>query len=31
MYLDFEIRIIDSGVGISQDNLSKLFLNFGML
>ena len=30
-YLKFELRIKDSGVGISPENLSKLFMNFGKL
>jgi signal transduction histidine kinase len=30
-YIDFEIRIKDSGVGISKENLSKLFMNFSRL
>ncbi len=30
-YIDFEIRIIDSGVGISKENLGKLFMNFSRL
>jgi signal transduction histidine kinase len=30
-YVKFEIRIIDSGVGISKENLSKLFMNFSKL
>ena len=30
-YIKFEIRIKDSGVGISEENLSKLFMNFGKL
>ena len=30
-YIKFEIRIKDSGVGISKENLSKLFMNFGKL
>lgn len=30
-YLDFEIRIIDSGCGISKENLGKLFMNFAKL
>ena len=30
-YIDFEIRIQDSGCGISKDNLSKLFMNFSKL
>lgn len=30
-YIKFEIRIKDSGVGISKENISKLFMNFGKL
>ena len=30
-YINFEIRIKDSGCGISKENLSKLFLNFSRL
>jgi signal transduction histidine kinase len=30
-YINFEIRIKDSGCGISKENLGKLFLNFGRL
>ena len=30
-YIKFEIDIIDNGVGIKQENLDKLFMNFGML
>ena len=30
-YIKFEIRIKDSGMGISEENLSKLFMNFGKL
>ena len=30
-YIDFEIRIKDSGVGISKENISKLFMNFSKL
>lgn len=30
-YIDFEIRITDSGCGISEENISKLFMNFGKL
>ena len=30
-YINFEIRIKDSGVGIAKENLSKLFLNFSRL
>lgn len=30
-YIDFDIRIEDSGCGISKDNLSRLFMNFGKL
>lgn len=29
--MDFEIRIIDSGCGISKENLAKLFMNFSRL
>lgn len=30
-FIDFELRIIDSGCGISNENIDKLFLNFGKL
>ena len=30
-YINFEIRITDSGCGISPENISKLFLNFSRL
>ena len=30
-YIDFDIRIKDSGVGISKENLAKLFMNFSKL
>eukprot|EP00347_Sterkiella_histriomuscorum_P019508 403341364 len=30
-YIDFEIKIIDSGMGISKENMQKIFLNFGKL
>lgn len=30
-YIDFEIRITDSGCGISEENISKLFMNFSKL
>ena len=30
-YIKFEIRITDSGCGISPENLNKLFLNFSRL
>lgn len=30
-YIDFEIKIIDSGYGISKENMKKIFLNFGKL
>lgn len=30
-YINFEIRITDSGCGISKENLNKLFLNFSRL
>lgn len=30
-YIKFEIRVIDSGLGISKENLDKLFMNFGKL
>ena len=30
-YIDFEIRIVDSGCGISKENLDKLFMNFSRL
>ncbi len=30
-YIKFEIRIIDSGYGISKENIPKLFMNFGKL
>lgn len=30
-YIDFEIRIQDSGIGISKENLPKLFMNFSKL
>jgi signal transduction histidine kinase len=30
-YINFEIRITDSGCGISPQNLNKLFLNFSRL
>jgi light-regulated signal transduction histidine kinase (bacteriophytochrome) len=30
-YIKFEIRIADSGPGISPENLSRLFMNFGKL
>lgn len=30
-YIKFEIRIVDSGQGISPENLSKLFMNFSKL
>ena len=28
-YISFQIRIKDSGMGISHENISKLFINFG--
>jgi signal transduction histidine kinase len=30
-YIKFEIRIEDSGYGISKENIPKLFMNFGKL
>jgi len=30
-YIKYEIRITDSGYGISKENLPKLFMNFGKL
>ena len=30
-YINFEIKIKDSGCGISKENISKLFMNFGKL
>mmetsp|Transcript_26595 Transcript_26595/g.25677 ORF Transcript_26595/g.25677 Transcript_26595/m.25677 type:complete len:171 (+) Transcript_26595:207-719(+) len=30
-FIDFEIKIRDSGCGISEENISKLFMNFGKL
>lgn len=30
-YIDFEIKIVDSGYGISKENMKKIFLNFGKL
>jgi signal transduction histidine kinase len=30
-YIKFEIRIQDSGYGISKENIGKLFMNFGKL
>lgn len=30
-YIKFEIRVKDSGVGISPENLDKLFMNFSKL
>jgi signal transduction histidine kinase len=30
-YISFQIKIIDTGVGISKENLPKLFMNFGKL
>ena len=30
-YISFQMRISDSGMGISQENINKLFLNFGKL
>ena len=30
-FINFEIRITDSGCGISKENLGKLFLNFSRL
>ncbi len=30
-YVSFKMRIKDSGMGISQENINKLFLNFGKL
>ncbi len=30
-YVSFQMRIKDSGMGISQENINKLFLNFGKL
>lgn len=30
-YIKFEIRIVDNGVGISKENLGKLFMNFSKL
>ena len=31
MFMNFEINIKDSGVGISKEGISKLFMNFGKL
>ena len=30
-YISYQIRIKDSGAGISKENIGKLFLNFGKL
>ena len=30
-YINFEIRIKDSGIGIAKENLGKLFMNFSRL
>lgn len=30
-YIKFEIRIVDTGHGISKENMAKLFMNFGKL
>ncbi len=30
-YIDFELRIKDTGVGISPENIEKLFMNFAKL
>lgn len=30
-YISFQMRIRDSGMGISRENIGKLFLNFGKL
>ena len=30
-YVKYSLKIQDSGVGISEENLDKLFLNFGKL
>lgn len=29
--MKFKMKVIDSGVGISEDNISKLFIDFGKL
>jgi len=29
--LNLQIKIIDSGIGISEEGIKKLFLNFGKL
>jgi signal transduction histidine kinase len=30
-YIEFEIHIIDTGCGISEENIPKLFMNFSRL
>jgi len=30
-YISYEIRIIDTGIGISQEGISNLFVDFGKL
>ena len=30
-FITFEINIIDTGIGISEEGISKLFLNFSKL
>ena len=30
-YISFQMRIRDTGMGISRENIGKLFLNFGKL
>ena len=31
LFVDLQIRVIDSGVGISEEGLSKLFIDFSRL
>jgi signal transduction histidine kinase len=30
-YIEFEIHIVDTGCGISKENIPKLFMNFSRL